>query len=281
MAEGKKGIIVSLSIMLTLMLILGFLVFDSTHGVSQQYVLLFLGIYFFSIIGCIVFLLWGLIKHDDDETFAPRIYDDNEDRPLSGHAFFKIAGMILLALVFAGWEIAQQSSVIPIINPYNAANLITANQLSTISSTTLTALRSGIYAGFGEDMAGFVMSTIFTLIILLIFKSFSEEPFESKPLIALAILTSSLLWGVFFATAHELAYGINIQAYISAFAYGFSSQFVNQLVGAPVSILAHFTHNFIVIFSAGMSLSIGGIPAGIGTSANLMFLKIKNWRTSS
>ena len=71
------------------------------------------------------------------------------------------------------------------------------------------------------------------------------------------------IWALLFATAHKLAYGLDSKAYVGAAFYGFLSQLTNGIVGAPVSIIAHFLHNFFAIFLKLVSYSTMAIAPAL------------------
>jgi hypothetical protein len=115
---------------------------------------------------------------------------------------------------------------------------------------------------------------------LLVLRRFDEEALSDKLLFLLCTIIACVLWGFMFASAHSIAYGANDPAFISAWIYGSVSQFVNQLVGAPVSILAHIGHNFLIVASLSIAACVGTLCAGfVFLPKDWLLLGPRAWRS--
>lgn len=251
----------SIGYILLLVGVLVLLVTDAGRGLDLRYVSLFTGLLVAGIVGVIALLVADKILEIDDDEYTPTIISSSPSRGLAGHWGFKLAGMLFLVGIFVGGSAVSQTALIPVIDPFDSTTLVTSANIDTISGTFLNAGRSGLYPGVAEDTLGWVFVTILTLGLLWLWRRLIDDANSILPIVVFSGLISCAVWGIVFATAHQLAYGISGNAYIGAALYGFLSQLVNFLVGAPVSIVAHFLHNFWIIFTAGLAISIGGIIA--------------------
>jgi len=259
--DGKQDWIYGTVLVLVLLLVGISLILDYGRGVDLGYVNFFIVLIGFGVVAALVL---GVISMGlDGDGYKPNIIDSSSVRGLADRPWSRTIAAGILFLIFIGGGLFTQSSIIPIVNPYDASTLIAkGSTLSTDHSQFATALRAGVYPGFGEDVAGFVFTSITTFGLLLLFKRFDEDALNDGLLFGISAFLSCVLWGFVFASAHALAYGSNAPAFIFAWLYGSVTQFVNQLVGAPVSILAHIGHNFVIVASLSIAACVGTFCAG-------------------
>lgn len=256
----KKDGLSSTILVLLLLLVMGMLALDAGRGVDPRYISIFTGLLAFGITGSLAVL--ALRYFSDNDGYRPELFDSSPVRLLANIPYSRTIAAIVLMVVFIAGA-ANQGSVIPIINPYDSTTLLTQETLSTHSQTG-TILRGSIYPGFGEEITGYLITSILVFIQLALWKKFDNDAFDNIALFILSAIVASGIWAITFSTAHTLAYGANAPAYLSAAFFGFTTQLTNQLVGAPVSILAHVAHNALVISSFSIAIAIG--------SAALLFI---------
>lgn len=258
MAEGRSALYLSFGYAIFLIVIAVLLVLDSTHGLDQRYINIFGWLVVIDILAVLVFAFFSMARRDNEESYTPTIIDTSSPRGLAPYFWAKIAAAIVLTVLFVGGALLAKASIIPVIDPYDATKLISS---STLTGTFLDAGRSSIYPSVIEDTTNWVLITSLTLFFLFLARRAIKEA-DSIPFIVVPIIiVSSIISAFIFATAHQLAYGINGPAYFGAFLWFFVSGALNSIVGAPVSIIAHFLHNFVLVFSLGVAFSIGGIAA--------------------
>jgi hypothetical protein len=264
--DENHDTLTSAALILGMCLVLAFLVLvEPSNGLDQNYIRFYQDLGITTIILLLVLWAVGALSFEDDDVGSSPV-SSGEARGLASYGWWPRAiAAVLLLIVFVAFAGNQQHSFIPIINPYDASHLYLPGQtLSTVHGSLATATRTGLYAGVFEDGCGYVFVLLITLLLLiLLWKRFDEDAFSNTGYVIASIVISSILWGVTFASAHKLVYGLDTQAYTDAFIYGFLSQLANALVGAPVSILAHFGHNFIVVLGYSILFSIGGAAAFI------------------
>jgi hypothetical protein len=267
--EGKQDWIYGTALIL-LVIIVGFsLVLDYGHGVDIRYVSFFIVLLGFGLLAAIVLAVVSL--GIDGDGYKPNLIDSSDVRMLAPLPWSRTIAAGVLLLIFLGGGLFAQSSVIPIVNPYDSTTLIAkGSELSLDHNRFTTALRSGVYPGFGEDIAGFLFTSVATIGLLFLFRRIDEDALEDKLLFVISALLACVAWGFLFASAHSMAYGANEPAFVNAWIYGTVSQLTNQLVGAPVSILAHFAHNFLIVASLSIAACVGGLCAAV-------FLIPKSW----
>ncbi len=263
MAEDEKQDLLYTVVLSLLLVIVGInLILDYGRGVDAQYINFFIVLIGFGLVGGLVLAAYS--KWLGEDGYEPNIIDSSSVRGLADKPWSRTIAAAVLFVIFLGGGLFTQSSIIPIVNPYDASTLIAkGSELSTEHGKYATALRSAVYPGFGEDVAGFLLTSATTYIILLLFKRFDEDALNDGWLFGISAFLACVLWGFIFASAHALAYGSNVPAFIFAWMYGAVTQFVNQLVGAPVSILAHIAHNFIIVASLSIAACAGTLCLGV------------------
>lgn len=254
--EGKQDWIYG-TVLVLLLLIVGIsLILDYGRGVDIRYVSFFIILIAFGVVAALA--LSVISMGIDGDGYKPNLFDSSSVRGLADKPWSRTIAAGILLVIFFGGGLFTQSSIIPIVNPYDSSTLIAkGSTLGTDHSKYATALRSGVYPGFGEDVAGFLFTSITTFVLLLFFKKWDEDAFSDGLLFGISAFLSCILWGFVFASAHALAYGSNAPAFIYAWLYGSVTQFINQLVGAPVSILAHIAHNFVIVASLSVAVCVG------------------------
>lgn len=254
-SEWDRG---SSALVIALLIVVGIiLVTEIGRGVDARYVYGF-GIFALAaIIGALALWLFSDWYREDDDEYEPLFFDGSR---IGSDWRVRLGAMLVLTVLFTGGLVGTQRAFIPTINPYNAGELIDPGaQLFSSEGTFITGLRTGSYPGFIEELLGMVFVLALTWAQLKVIWRRVDEEAASNPLwIGLAMVLSCLAWAFVFASAHQQVYGLDQEAYAAAFAFGFTGQLTNQIVGAPVSILAHFTHNFVVVVGFSIALSIGG-----------------------
>lgn len=262
MADSEKQDWAYSIVLFLLLILIGIsLILDYGQGVDIRYVSFFIVLIAFGLVAALV--LGAVSMGLDGDGYKPSIIDSSSVRGLADIPWSRTIAAGVLFVIFLGGGLFTQSSIIPIVNPYDSSTLIAkGSTLSTDHSKYATALRSGVYPGFGEDVAGFLFTSITTFILLLLCKRFDEDALNEGWLFGICAVIACIIWGFVFASAHALAYGSNAPAFIFAWLYGSVTQFVNQLVGAPVSILAHIGHNFIIVASLSIAACAGTVCFG-------------------
>lgn len=275
------------------LIILGFL-YTANAITNEAYFIAYisLGVITVTLSGIIVFYqIFDRIRNSQiEKSLASSLFfsDTSKQRILS-NPLSRIGAVIivLLVLTISTFGLGQ---VVNVPNPYSGESL-TKSVLES-NPIILNLFGVGWVPGFFEELGPHVLASMIVLIltVLLPFVFIRDEnkrrEIRSNTLIFLvAAFIGVVFASALFTYAHNLAYGLNGTAYLQAFIFEATVQFLNQVTGLFISWLPHIMHNSIVVFLKTQSFAIGGtFAAGLvffnrTMSASLQHLYFDTRRT--
>jgi hypothetical protein len=194
------------------------------------------------VVGILIVASWMETKPGFNQLFS-----FNERTPFIKATPIKLLVGIALAIFFSLGAIQLGSAIIDLPQPF------TQQALSIVSDWD-KAYFQAIHPGFIEEVF------IFFLIVQPL-KYITVALFNiKKPMqMLLVYVFSSGIGGLVLTQAHRIAYGSDVGAYISIWAFETVVQFANLYTGMFISWIPHIGHNLVVSLNFLVAFNIGGV----------------------
>lgn len=180
--------------------------------------------------------------------------DDSKARFLS-HPLARFLSVTVVCIAVVA-TVTVAGSLVGVPNPYSSEPL--SASILNENSLLVSVFSISFYAGLFEEAVVFAINSVIIFAIMFSLRRV-KKGLESNPFVFAFVSAFVTAIGAFiFTIAHARAYGLNDQAFLSAFFFSWIVQFLNQITGLFVSWIPHMLNNGIVVFSSETTFAIGG-----------------------